>query len=96
MPKGELDWSSHDESNYTEWDKIIMNEVRRVANESKEAYANMKFKVVVKLFGELLSLKEAYLIATENKANPFVLCQLIESMLTILNPICPHFAQHCW
>ena len=96
MPKEELDWSVHDESNYGEWDKIIMNEVRRVANESREAYGNMKFKVVVKLFGELLSLKEAYLIATENKANPFILCQLIESMLTIINPICPHFAQHCW
>lgn len=97
MPKGEsMDWSEHDESKYGEWDRIIMNEVRRVAGESREAYESMKYKVVVKLFGELLSLKEAYLIATENKANPFVLCQLIETMLTILNPLCPHFAQHCW
>lgn len=57
----------------------------------------MKFKIVIKhAFNELLSLKEAYLIAKGGKPNPFVLFRYLETMLLLLNPIIPHFCQYQW
>jgi leucyl-tRNA synthetase len=55
----------------------------------------MKFKIVIKhAFNELLSLKEAYLIAKGGKPNPFVLFRYLETLLLLLNPIIPHFCQY--
>ena len=44
----------------------------------------------------LQGVKEDYLIAKQNKANPYVLLRFVEVSLAMMNPIIPHFAQYCW
>lgn len=58
----------------------------------------MRFKAVVKCaFSELLGLKETYVLACgERGPNPAVLFRYLEVLLTLMNPITPHFSQHAW
>ena len=56
----------------------------------------MKHRVIVVNFNRLLSIKESYLIATAGQKNPFVILRFIEAILTIMNPVTPHFCQHVW
>jgi len=43
-----------------------------------------------------LNIKESYLIAKEGQKNPFIIASYVQALLTILNPITPHFCQHVW
>lgn len=72
------------------------NEVKKALNDAHQLYADMKIKNVIVLFNHLLSIKENYLIAKAGDKNPFVIVRYIEAILTIMNPICPHFCQHVW
>ena len=55
----------------------------------------MKFKNVVKhAFAELSNLKEQYRIATAGKPNPKVMLRLLETILVLMNPICPLYCQY--
>ena len=91
----EIDFATHSTSDYDNWDKIISNELTRIIDLVNRAYVEMKFKIVIKhAFNELLSLKEAYLIAKGGSPNPFVLFRYIETLLLLLNPIIPHFCQY--
>jgi len=56
----------------------------------------MKFKNIIVLFGHLLNIKESYLIAKGGEKNPFVIARYVEAILTIMNPIVPHYCQHVW
>jgi leucyl-tRNA synthetase len=91
----EVDFAIHEKSAYDTWDTIISNELTRIIDLVNRAYVEMKFKIVIKhAFNELLSLKEAYLIAKGGKPNPFVLFRYLETLLLLLNPIIPHFCQY--
>jgi leucyl-tRNA synthetase len=59
-----LDFAKEEYGNLKDWDKIVINECKRVSKEARESYAKMKIKNVVKLFNEFISLKETYSIAT--------------------------------
>ena len=72
------------------------NEVKKALNEAKASYEGMKLKNIVVIFNHLLSIKENYLIAKAGEKNPFVIARYVEAILTILNPIAPHFCQHVW
>jgi len=79
------------------WDRIVDNELSRIVNLVKKAYAEMKIKIVVKhAFNEMNELKEAYRIATGGNPNPKVLFRLLEALLVMMNPICPLFCQYQW
>ena len=70
----EVDFASHKREEYDTWDNIISNELTRIIGLVNRAFVEMKFKIVIKhAFNELLSLKEAYLIAKGGKPNHFVL-----------------------
>ena len=56
----------------------------------------MKHRVIVVNFNRLLSIKESYLIAKGGEKNAFVILRYIEAILTIMNPITPHFCQFVW
>ena len=56
----------------------------------------MKYKNIVRLFHNMLKVKENYLIARNNEKNAFVILRYIEAILTIINPVVPHFAQAVW
>lgn len=85
------------DNNVWSWDKIMINEINRINTIVKQAYAEMKYKVVIKhAFNELGSLKEAYLIATGGNPNPAILFKYFEALLVLLNPIIPHFCQYQW
>lgn len=85
------------ESGVMSWDKIMTNEINRINTIVKQAYTEMKYKVVIKhAFNELGSLKEAYLIATGGNPNPAILFKYFEALLVFLNPIIPHFCQFQW
>lgn len=93
----EVDFASHKKEEYDTWDNIISNELTRIIGLVNRAYVEMKFKIVIKhAFNELLSLKEAYLIAKAGKPNPFVLFRYLETFIILLNPIIPHFCQFQW
>ena len=72
------------------------NEVRKALNEANKSYAEMKIKNVIVLFNHLLSIKESYTIAKSGAKNPFVIARFVEALLTIMNPITPHFCQYIW
>ena len=62
-----------------------------------QAYDELKFKQVLKHgFFEMQALKDNYRVAKKGEASKKLLLQFIEAQLIILNPICPHFAEHCW
>jgi len=42
------------------------------------------------------ALKDEYLMAKKAGVNYLLMLSFIEAQLIILNPICPHFAEHCW
>jgi len=56
----------------------------------------MKYRNIVRLFNNMLNIKENYLIAKNGETNPFVIARYVEAILTIINPIVPHFAQFVW
>jgi len=56
----------------------------------------MKFKQIIVLFNHMLSIKESYKIAMGGQTNPYIIARFIETFLTIMNPITPHFCQHVW
>lgn len=56
----------------------------------------MRIKNVIVIFNHLLNIKESYLIAKGGEKNAYVILKYIEAILTIMNPICPHFCQYVW
>ena len=94
--KEPLDFSADDRSTYSLWDNLMSNEINRALKEAKQDYDTMKYKNIVRLFHNMLKVKENYLIAKNNEKNPFVIARFVEAILTILNPIVPHFAQSVW
>jgi leucyl-tRNA synthetase len=98
VPKSgkDLDFAKIDPSTYTTWDKIVLNELNAVIVECANDYDQMRFKAVVKTaFSELLGLKETYVLAVE-WPHPAVIYRYMEVILTLMNPITPHFAQFIW
>lgn len=94
--KEPLDFSQNDPSQYTLWDNLFANEISRAVSEAKKAYAEMKHRSIIVIFNQLLSIKESYLIARGGQKNPFIIARYVEAILTIMNPITPHFCQHVW
>lgn len=91
IPDGQIDFAPHKTQDL--WDTIFENAINHGIDEATTNYDGMKYKQVLKAaFFELASIKEDYLIAKANKANPYTLMRFIVTQLTILNPIIPHFA----
>ena len=96
-PKEGIDWSASQEFGEFSWESIVNNELNRIIALVNTAYAEMKFRVVIKhAFNELNDLKESYRIATGGKPNPKIMFRLLETMLAMMNPICPLFCQYQW
>ncbi len=74
----------------------MMNEINKALTEANKSYAEMKHRPIVVIFNHLLTIKESYLIARGGEKNPFVIAAYIEAILTIMNPVTPHFCQHVW
>lgn len=96
MPKEPLDFNKLVLSELTLWDKLIINELDKAAFEATNAYNGMKYRNILVIFNHLLNIKESYLIAQGGEKNPFVIARIIELILTIMNPIAPHFCQSVW
>ena len=96
VPADGVDFAAEEYANLSEWDKIMINEARKVSKEAKAAYANMKIRNVIVLFNGFNQLKESYSIASQGKLNPVVLYKYLETLLTIMNPIIPFFCQNAW
>ena len=96
LSKAPLDFTKNNPEQYTLWDKLVTNEINRALNGAHQAYSGMKHRNVVVIFNGLNSIKENYLIATEGQANPYVIYRFVEAILSIMNPITPHFCQYVW
>jgi len=96
MPKEALDFKEDDVEKYHLWDHILLNEVNSSLKKAKQAYEQMKIKNVIVIFNSLLQIKESYVIAKEGEKNPYLVARFVEAILTIMNPICPHFCQFAW
>jgi leucyl-tRNA synthetase len=82
---------------YDLWDKILDNEINGAIETTTKYYKEIKYKQALKHgFFEIQNIKEDYLIAKKQKANPKVLLKFIETQLILINPIVPHFAEYCW
>ena len=88
-----LEFKNADASKYHLWDKILINFVNQALREAKQSYSDMKFRNIIVIFNNMLTIKENYLIARGGQKNPFVLLRYVEAILTIMNPIAPHFCQ---
>lgn len=103
VPEG-YDFNTQEELD--SFDKIFENEINFALIETKSNFEKMKFRDGLKSgFFEFLGLKEDYLISKQSENDPTVLAKplnpklimkYVEAQLTILNVMCPHFAQHCW
>lgn len=96
ISKEPLDFASDQPSEYTTWDHLMENETNRCLAEAKKSYFEMKHRNIIVYFNQLLNIKESYLIARQGQKNSFVILRYIEAILTIMNPIAPHFCQHVW
>jgi len=94
--KEPLDFSKDDPSQYTLWDKLLMNEISKALTDAHKSYSEMKHRPIAVMFNHLLAIKESYLIARAGEKNPFIIARYVEALLTIMNPITPHFCQHVW
>ena len=56
----------------------------------------MRLRNINVIFNHLLNIKESYNIAKGGEKNAYVILRYIEAILTIMNPITPHFCQHVW
>lgn len=80
-----------------EWDKLILNKLNDINVSVYKAYAEMKIKNVIKFgFNEMLSIKETYSIGKNGAPNPYVIMTYMTYLLTMMNPITPHFCQYSW
>lgn len=87
----------HKPSEYDTWDLIFLNQINQIIVHSEKGYREFIFRDVVKYaFNEMLSMKEYYIIGKNNKPNPFVLLRFIDTLLKMLNPIVPNFAENTW
>lgn len=96
MPQEPLDFSADDKSAYSLWDKLLDNEINMALTKAFKAYEEMKLKNIILIFNHLTKIKESYLIARGGEKNNFVIARLIEAIITIMNPVTPHFCQHVW
>ena len=98
IPTEGCDFSANDPSKYSTWDKIVLNEINHTIIECKQEYDNMRYKNVCKIvFSDLLPLKETYQMACKDTGfNPYIIFRYLETILQLMNPIAPHFAQHAW
>jgi len=96
LKEGGLDFSQDNKETYTLWDHIFTNEINIALKQAHDDYSEMKFKNIIVLFNHLLNIKESYMIAKGGEKNDFVVARYVEAVLTIMNPIVPHFAQHVW
>ena len=94
--KEPLDGATLDTSAYHLWDSLMMNEINSALSSAKQTYSEMKYRNIIVLFNHLLNIKENYLIARSGEKNPFVIARYVEAVLTIMNPIAPHYCQHVW
>ena len=91
-----LDFSKDDPSKYHLWDKIMVNEINAALTTARADYVGMKHKQIIVLFNHLLGIKESYMIARAGEKNPYIVARYVEAILSIMNPITPHFCQHVW
>ena len=98
VPTEGCDFSANDPSKYSTWDKIVLNEINHCIIECKQEYDSMRYKNVCKIvFSDLLPLKETYQMACKDTAtNPYIIFRYLETVLQLMNPIAPHFAQYAW
>jgi len=96
MPKEPLDFAADDKSTYTLWDKLLDNEINHALSQAHKFYSEMKFKNIILIFNHLIRIKESYLIGRGGQKNDFVIARFVEAILTIMNPVTPHFCQHVW
>jgi len=94
--KEPLDFSADNAATYSLWDELMVNELNKCLIEAHKAYSEMKLRNIIVIFNQLLAIKESYLIAKGGEKNPFVIAKYVEAVLTIMNPITPHFCQHVW
>lgn len=96
FPNGGIDLAEH-KANFDLWDSIFENAINASILNTSTNFDEMKYKQVMKTgFFELQNIKEDYLIAKNNKPNPFVLMRYITAQLVMMNPIIPHFTQFIW
>lgn len=92
IPDGKVDFAES-KANQDLWDKIFENAMNQAIEKATQYYDEMKYKQALKSgFFELQSIKEDYLIAKENKANPYTLMKFVLTQLVLMNPIIPHFS----
>ena len=85
------------EPTYDLWDSLFENEIHHLVNTVKQSYDEIKFKQVLKFgFFEMQALKDDYVLAKKDGVSKLLMLSFIEASLIILNPICPHFSEHCW
>lgn len=80
------------------FDKIFLNDMARLIEETKSAYDNMKFRDVIKYgFFEFQGVKDDYLVFKKmGKPSWRALLNYVEWQLIIICPIIPHLADYCW
>jgi leucyl-tRNA synthetase len=89
--------SKDSEPTYDLWDSLFENELFHLVNTVKQSYDEIKFKQVLKFgFFEMQALKDDYVLAKKEGVSKLLMLSFIEASLIILNPICPHFSEHCW
>ena len=97
IPQDGCDFSANKPSEYSTWDKIVLNEINNCIVECKKEYENMRYKNVVKIIYGLMSLKETYQSACKERGtNPYIIFRYLMTILQMINPIAPHFAQYTW
>jgi len=87
----------HRPEEYDTWDRIMLNQTNQIVQTVEHGYRRFVYRDIIKYgFNEMLNLKETYLIGKNQKPNPFVMLHFIETVLKILNPVVPSFAENSW
>jgi len=74
----------------------MINEINSALAQAKASFEEMKYKEIIVLFNHLLGIKESYALAKGGDKNPYIVAKYVEAILSIMNPIAPHFCQHVW
>lgn len=94
---GKIQDADDEDKKTDKWDLILENELKRISILCHKAYSEMKYKNVIKhAFNELVSVREAYMMAKDYKPNPACIYAYIHTVLVLMNPIAPHFCQFVW
>jgi leucyl-tRNA synthetase len=81
-------------------DKVFNEKISKYIIETKNAYTNMRFCDVVKFgFFEMRNARDSYKDMCKKQGflmHKTVVLRFIETMFTLIAPICPHFCEYVW